>query len=116
MTTVKQVTWRAAKGGAGILDVKPVSVTMDAGLPENLVVAQDLEIPVSIAVDEALTPVGLVNVGEVRRAFDAMLKRVTADPKAAAAPPAMPAIARAAIAVGKIPRIRRSPSPARRSS
>jgi hypothetical protein len=84
MTTVKQVTWRAAKGGAGILDVKPVSVTMDAGLPENLVVAQDLEIPVSIAVDEALTPVGLVNVGEVRRAFDAMLKRVTADPKAAA--------------------------------
>lgn len=83
MTTVKQVTWRAGKEGSGILDVRPVSVTMDAGLPESLVAARDLEIPVSIAVDEALTPVGLVNVGEVRRAFDAMLKRV-ADPKAAA--------------------------------
>jgi len=84
MTTVKQVTWRAGKEGSGILEVKPVSVTMDAGLPENLVAARDLEIPVSIAVDEALTPVRLVNVGEVRTAFDAMLKRVDVDPKAAA--------------------------------
>lgn len=82
MTTVKELNWRKSGPSAGVIRVKPVSMTMEEGLPENLAALRDLDIPITVEVDEALAPVRLVNLDDVRTAFNEMLKRLDSDPKA----------------------------------
>jgi hypothetical protein len=84
VTSVKRLTWRKGQGGSDRLTVTPVSTTPGPGSPPGLAAATSLEVPVTLEVDEALTPERVVNTAEVRASFQAMLQRIGSDPAALA--------------------------------
>lgn len=75
--TTYALTWRARKEG-GRLTMKTVGYEPGPGTPPELAAAgQTGLVPIVLDVDEAVTPVGIVNEAEVRRSLEKMLAAMT---------------------------------------
>lgn len=94
LTTVKRLTWSAPGNGRGArLTVTPLSATPGAESPPEIARARSLAVPAMLEVDESLTPGAVVNVDEVRAAFQIVIGRDVRGSEALADAAAMAMIA-----------------------
>lgn len=76
LTTVKRLTWtEPAPGRSARLTVTPVSATVNPDSLPEVARARSLAVPATLEVDDALSPGAVVNINEVRAAYQEVLGR-----------------------------------------
>ena len=76
LTSVKRLTWTApAAGRTARLTVTPVSATVGPDSPPEIARQRSLAVPATLEVDDALIPGAVVNIDEVRTAYQEVLGR-----------------------------------------
>lgn len=78
VTTITKLVWAKGRKDAGRLTVTPISTVPGPGSPAEMSAAAKLEVPIVFEVDDSMTPLRIVNLPEVRKAFEAMTEAMGA--------------------------------------